>query len=343
MLDEDELENIERRFKNNEISLDEAKNQLIVLIYKNPQYFGMSRFSKDLLHSFLLWVQKKLVQVFLQYDESKGKFASYCRVSMYYCKNVFLKSLANKNLQDKVLNGISTLVQEEHEYDYSAHEQELVCCQDYNTLSLTENTVRCKDFIDNLVAKKGIRWSKIEMRENLRKAACLIFTLKACCYVDADIIHKVSSVTKMSIADITKLLQEVQEKIDKKIEKHEKLIESLNAQYIFYQKYCIQTEKIKKYNEVNSYLANKLEKNRERHTEIWKLRLEQIKAGKFKAVPSNIDLSKVLHIPDRKIRRLLLTAEKNIDTIKMKDYDINHETIFGYGQRKQKEGDETNP
>ena len=343
MLDEDELENIGRRFKNNEISLDEAKNQLIILIYNNPLYFGVARFSKDYMHSYLLWIQKRVVQIFLLYDENKGNFADYCRYSMYLCKHGFLKSIAKKDLQDKALNGISSMDQEEREYDYSTNEYELVCRQDYDSLSLTENTVRYKDFMDNLVAKKGVRWSSVEMRENLRKAACLILTLKACCYVDADIIQKVCSVTKLSTADITKLLEEVKGKIDKKIKRHDNQIKSLNTQYVYYQKYCLQIENFKNSIAVDSYMADKVKRTKERHNAIWKSRIEEIKSGKFKVVPSNTDLSKVLHVSDRKIRQLLRTVEKNIDTIKMKDYDINHETIFGYGQRKQKEGDETNP
>ena len=333
---DDELERIASQFIKRKVSLEEAKNKLIMLVYSHPEAFGLGRLNKDTMHSFLLWTQKRIVQLLENYNSEISSFATYFRQSIYLCKKTFLRRLASNNAREQAMMELSPLEEEAHEYQYNATEYSLTCCADDHVLEGA--CVRYKDFATNLFDKKGVRWSTFEMKENLRKAACLILTLKACCYVDADIIRKVSSITKLSEEDITVLLDEVKKKVDRKIQKREYCIKSRDAAFYFHRRYRVESERIER----GTDLSSSIQKRYERQTKIWKARVEQLKTPRYMAIPSNTDLAEVLNISSRKIERILHTAEKNIDTISLKDYDSSHETLSCNGQRKQKEGNEAN-
>ena len=88
--------------------------------------------------------------------------------------------------------------------------------------------------------------------------------------------------------------------------------------------------------------SKEIKKRYEKQTKIWKNRLEMLKNKKYMGIPSNSQVAEILKISNRKIERILLAAKKNIDTISMKDYDINHETLSCNWQRKQKKRNEAN-
>ncbi|MCR5763448.1 MAG: hypothetical protein K6G00_08725 [Treponema sp.] len=336
MQNEETLDIIEKKFIIHEISADEAKNQLIMQIYNNPQYFGLEKLNKDDLHSFLLWVQQRIVKLLTNYNSKIGHFATYFRQSIFLCKRSFLKVLARTQACEKSLIEISPLKEEEREYQYNSEEYSLSCCMPDNQPDATH--IRYKDFMNALLSQKGIRWSQLEMKENLRKAACLILTLKACCFVDSDIIRKVSFITKLTENDITELLEQVKEKVGEKIKKRECCIKSRDSAFFFHRRYLLEFQKLQD----DNFFSEKLRKKYEKQTKIWENRNKQLKTSKYMAIPSNAALAEVLNISDRKIGHIINSAKKNIDTISMKDYDISHETISCNRQRKQKKRDETN-
>ncbi len=333
-----ELEIIARKFFNHEISFEQATNRIIINIYNNKAYFGLEHFDEDSFHSFLIWLQKRLKRVLYNYNPKNGLFSAYCRQSIYLSRKSFLKFLSIKNLREKTMTQIYSITEEEREFQFNSKVYDLSCCNDDVECIQQENTSGHYKELINLLKKKGLQWSRIEMAENLRKAACLILTLKACYFVDSDIIRKVSSVTKLSEIEISELLNEVKQLASQKIKQHEYYVKSRDSAYFFHRRYMLESQKVKD----SCSRSKEIKKRYEKQTKIWKNRLEMLKNKKYMGIPSNSQVAEILKISNRKIERILLAAKKNIDTISMKDYDINHETLSCNWQRKQKKRNEAN-
>lgn len=318
-----ELEDVARKYKSHELSLDEAKNQLVILIYNNPPFFGMEKMSKDTFHSFLLWAQKRIENILINFNSTEGSFSGYCRQSIFLCIRTFMKINAKDTASEESFINIAPMQEEENLYKYNENEYSLQCNSSCENIQIEKN-ISSVDFLNKYVPQKGRRWKYDVMIENLRKAACLILTLKSCCYVDADIVRKVSLVTNLKEEEIVSLLNQVKSKLNRKIKIRENCIKARDYAFFYRRRYMLETVKL---NEKCS-LAEKLIKGYEKQTEIWNRKNKQLKNHKYKAIPTNADLAEVLNVSDRRIAYILKTAKKNIDTISLKDYDINHETIF---------------
>ena len=328
----EKLDFIARKLIDRKISADKAKNMLIQVIYENPAYFSMQSLNMDTIHSFLLWAQKRFYIIVSKYNPKKGNFSTYCKVSVQMCLRSYLKTVAKDSAKE---NSIEELAQEEYYYQYN--KQNDFISFESNTEETALSSATGIEYFTNIYLRgTGHHRTYQETVENLRKAACLILALKSCCYVDADIIRKVSKVTNLSETEISSLMEKTKIKVSCKIRKRNSCIESRNAAFFYHKRYFFESQRI-----VNdTCLSRQIKYRYENQTRLWKKRNELLRKKTYKAVPSNTELAQILNVSDRRIAYILKSAQRNIDIISLKDYDIDHETVSCNWQRKQKEGDD---
>jgi hypothetical protein len=282
MISSQTIENIYFSVQKGEISQKEAKNQLLTLIVKEPQFFGLEKLNNDDLQETICKIISKVESIFDNYDKRKNtKFSSYFQLVVRYIYQTWRKNKTNENIKYSIINNLN-------KFEFFERENENIYSPEKNIEnlpSISDNNQNIKYYTDKVHRKT----------ENL-KLEFLIIALKSSHVITENQINQISKFTKISKTYLLDIIEKANQKLSKRKLQINHLEKMINRDYF-------KLEEIKM--KINLVKYGEIEKNifQEKYKAITNRRnknLEKLKS--IKLVPSDKIISDILKISPGKIR-----------------------------------------
>ena len=282
MISSQTIENIYFSVQKGEISQKEAKNQLLTLIVKEPQFFGLEKLNNDDLQETICKIISKVESIFDNYDKRKNtKFSSYFQLVVRYIYQTWRKNKTNENIKYSIINNLNKIefFERENENIYSPEKNI------ENLPSISDNNQNIKYYAD-----------KVHRKTQSLKLEFLIIALKSSHVITENQINQISRFTKISKTYLLDIIEKANQKLSKRKLQINHLEKMINRDYF-------KLEEIKM--KINLVKYGEIEKNifQEKYKAITNRRnknLEKLKS--IKLVPSDKIISDILKISPGKIR-----------------------------------------
>lgn len=273
-------------FMKDEISKEEAINQLLVLVLKNPAFFGLQSLCKEKLQDFIFNIIHKLDNIFQKYDSNKSIFSTYFQVNIRYFYETWKKNKSQSNAKEKVCKNMNYFFNNEK----------------FNGDNY-EDIFNYQDGLNSVVNENEPFYyptTKRRIRKKLNDFEVLVIALKSSYYISNEQIEKIMQNTYISKIKLTNYIKELNEKLIKKICLKNKLEMSVNNDFMKMEVLKINYNNLKYSNPLRAedikHKYNMLKKK-------YAKRLKKLK--KIKIVPSDNDISTILNISPSKVRYIL--------------------------------------
>lgn len=306
MISSQTIENIYFSVQKGEISQKEAKNQLLTLIVKEPQFFGLEKLNNDDLQETICKIISKVESIFDNYDKRKNtKFSSYFQLVVRYIYQTWRKNKTNENIKYSIINNLN-------KFEFFERENENIYSPEKNIEnlpSISDNNQNIKYYTD-----------KVHRKTQSLKLEFLIIALKSSHVITENQINQISRFTKISKTYLLDIIEKANQKLSKRKLQINHLEKMINRDYF-------KLEEIKM--KINLLKYGEIEKNifQEKYKAITNRRnknLEKLKS--IKLVPSDKIISDILKISPGKIRYYIKrnyklynisTNQKNTNIIQM--------------------------
>lgn len=282
MISSETIENIYFSVQKGEISQKEAKNQLLTLIVKEPQFFGLEKLNNDDLQETICKIISKVESIFDNYDKRKNtKFSSYFQLVVRYIYQTWRKNKTNENIKYSIINNLN-------KFEFFERENENIYSPEKNIEnlpSISDNNQNIKYYAD-----------KVHRKTQSLKLEFLIIALKSSHVITENQINQISRFTKISKTYLLDIIEKANQKLSKRKLQINHLEKMINRDYF-------KLEEIKM--KINLLKYGEIEKNifQEKYKAITNRRnknLEKLKS--IKLVPSDKIISDILKISPGKIR-----------------------------------------
>lgn len=282
MISSQTIENIYFSVQKGEISQKEAKNQLLTLIVKEPQFFGLEKLNNDDLQETICKIISKVESIFDNYDKRKNtKFSSYFQLVVRYIYQTWRKNKTNENIKYSIINNLN-------KFEFFERENENIYSPEKNIEnlpSISDNNQNIKYYTD-----------KVHRKTQNLKLEFLIIALKSSHVITENQINQISRFTKISKTYLLDIIEKANQKLSKRKLQINHLEKMINRDYF-------KLEEIKM--KINLLKYGEIEKNifQEKYKAITNRRnknLEKLKS--IKLVPSDKIISDILKISPGKIR-----------------------------------------
>lgn len=282
MISSQTIENIYFSVQKGEISQKEAKNQLLTLIVKEPQFFGLEKLNNDDLQETICKIISKVESIFDNYDKRKNtKFSSYFQLVVRYIYQTWRKNKTNENIKYSIINNLN-------KFEFFERENENIYSPEKNIEnlpSISDNNQNIKYYTD-----------KVHRKTQSLKLEFLIIALKSSHVITENQINQISRFTKISKTYLLDIIEKANQKLSKRKLQINHLEKMINRDYF-------KLEEIKM--KINLLKYGEIEKNifQEKYKAITNRRnknLEKLKS--IKLVPSDKIISDILKISPGKIR-----------------------------------------
>ena len=282
MISSQTIENIYFSVQKGEISQKEAKNQLLTLIIKEPQFFGLEKLNNDDLQETICKIISKVESIFDNYDKRKNtKFSSYFQLVVRYIYQTWRKNKTNENIKYSIINNLN-------KFEFFERENENIYSPEKNIEnlpSISDNNQNIKYYTD-----------KVHRKTQNLKLEFLIIALKSSHVITENQINQISRFTKISKTYLLDIIEKANQKLSKRKLQINHLEKMINRDYF-------KLEEIKM--KINLLKYGEIEKNifQEKYKAITNRRnknLEKLKS--IKLVPSDKIISDILKISPGKIR-----------------------------------------
>ena len=282
MISSQTIENIYFSVQKGEISQKEAKNQLLTLIVKEPQFFGLEKLNNDDLQETICKIISKVESIFDNYDKRKNtKFSSYFQLVVRYIYQTWRKNKTNENIKYSIINNLN-------KFEFFERENENIYSPEKNIENLpsrSDNNQNIKYYTD-----------KVHRKTQSLKLEFLIIALKSSHVITENQINQISRFTKISKTYLLDIIEKANQKLSKRKLQINHLEKMINRDYF-------KLEEIKM--KINLVKYGEIEKNifQEKYKAITNRRnknLEKLKS--IKLVPSDKIISDILKISPGKIR-----------------------------------------
>ena len=276
------FEEIITMYRENQISLKEAADKVIGVIYKNPLYFKLDKMTEDQRSDFILRIYSKAEQIIKAYDPSKSLFTTYLATSMMTIRKSQYKSLFKEAAQQKACE------------EYAEEEYLLNVADEESEYTIEQKPIDRRKLPDDVRAYLTSCLPKIPDSTKI-----MMLALKSEHFITAEHIHKLHAVTGLKEKEILEMFLKLRNTIQKKKESYIHRKELHNQSYILKKRFSFMLENMDK--KTNYYET--IKKSNKYQEKNWKKQTEMIKSANS-IIPSNSDVSKILGISDPQIRRL---------------------------------------
>lgn len=276
------------RFKNQEISKEEAVSHLLAEIFKSPRYYCMEQLPEDEISNFLIWIHPHIPKMLDNYKNSGSTFLTY------YTSIVRLRYKSWKRLNIKQ-QYFQNILDTQQYLDYTEpNEKKVTVCElppDYNSS-------------DDM---------NINLREPLTKKQAitlLVLSLKSYYLLTNEVTETIPTLTGISTKEFDHYLKVIEEKMRDKLEIHKHLENRVNMSYIICQQYALELSNMAEESYQYDVISRKYENQKK------KLEYLRHRHKTFNLKPSNKMVEDVLNLPEGSVRRILAGAGKSIDQIR---------------------------
>lgn len=271
-------------FQKGNFTRKESSSHLLGEIFKSPWYYSLEGLSEDEISSFLVWVHSRIPKILDNYDTESSSFITYFTTAI----RLLVKSWRRDFIKDTLLQDI---LDNHHYKEFSQDDYVL------SEPNLPYGTSKA---------------SKINLKKPLstrHTLTILVLTLRSIYTLNQSVIDKIPSLTGIPREEFNRYVDTIKDKMKDKKQVYDELELKINRNFIFYQQYEIELQKLNP--DTAQYLAIK------RKYQFYKKRLNQLRQlrNNFKLHPSNKLVEDTLKIPIGTVRRIVANAEKNISQI----------------------------
>jgi hypothetical protein len=335
-----ELEDVYNLVREGKISVDDGARKLMEIVYRNKAWFGLYALDMDELHDFLLEQFGKFKRLFVIFDEKIGSFPSFVYGGIAHGLKSWRKMKSRKNFDELAIDSLQSLAYEESLCNYGTPEDAYFCeCQSEIPDMGDLNSVAVKKDVDYGMCRRGERTSVTENAERrilkLRKIAVLVLTLKCCNSVDESMIEKAAAVSGKSVEDVRSLVDEARKCTEIKVKRWNSILRTRDKAFLYKRRFHLESEALDK----SSLLCSVVSQKALVQDRVWEEKNGLLSEPK-KLEPSNMAVGRILGITDRKVKYIMDSASKNMDTLSLSRYYGRHETLFGKRKSEQKAGNE---
>ncbi len=295
MVNATSLTKIHLSFMKEEITKEEAINQLMTIVLKNPAYFGLEKLSKEKLQDFIFYSINKINNIFKNYDSSKASFSTYFQLTIRYSFETWKRTMSQISAKNKVYKKMNYFVDNEKVFT-SQHNIDSYIAEKDEVYFPTKNKKRKKQLSD------------FEL---------LVIALKSSYYISNEQIEKIMNNSNLNRISLTSYIKELNEKLIKKICIKNNLEMAINEDFMKMEVLKINYENFK------FSKPEKAELIKKKYISIKNRRSKRLnRFKKIKIVPSDIEISKLLNVTPSKIR-YVLTKNFELYNIKEQNPKVN--------------------
>lgn len=276
-------------FKNNEITKEEAINQLMIMVLKKPAYFGLQNLDKEKFQDFIYNSITKTNNLFKNFDPTKSSFSTYFQLIIRYSYETWKKNLYQINAKNKIYKKMNYFID-------------------------NENIINSKQNLETIIAEKDDFYYPINYKNKKVKLSdfeLLVIALKSSYYISNYQIEQIMNNSNINKTQLTTYIEKLNEKLIKKIYIKDNLENCINSDFMKMEVLKINYEHFK------STKPERAEQIKKKYNIIRKRRGKRLKRfKKIKIVPSDKDISILLNVSMSKIRYVLTKNFKlyNINT-----------------------------
>ena len=324
------LETIAEKVLRNEMTIEEASNKIIVIIYEHRPLFNLSNLDEDYLIDFLIDLSQQFSRIFKIFAPERCSFTLFLVAIIKRRLRNYKRQLAYDHAVEESLFLAKRMAAEEDMYCYESEQPELVCeaalAREENerfTASLaTYNPTANFDFC-HAAPHPHCSYDYDGNRESLRKAACLILALKSSPFLDCETLRKISLVTGIDEATLQDMIEQLKKSMSRKLARWNNSRKSRDNAYFYHRKYLIEFLNL----DTNCNLSEvKLQKYLQK-TKLWQKKAALLSKPENVPVASNADIGKILNISPRRVGYIIRAVKQHIDMISFNHYDDDDENI----------------
>lgn len=276
------LEDIIQMYRNSTITLKEAADRVIEVIYKNPLYFKLDTLSDDQKSEFILIIYTKIQQIIETYDPSKSLFKTYLVTSMLTIRKSLFKTTFREIAQRRACE------------EYAEEECMINIADDEPEYSYEQKTFDRKNLPED--AKRYLTSCLPKIPDSTK---IMMLALKSEHFITSEHIHKLHEVTGIKEREILDMFLRLRSTLYKRKRTFLHHKELQNKSYILKKRSVLMLESI----DEKTNLYETLKNSTIFQDENWKKQTEIIKSLRT-IIPSNSDITRILGISDPQIRRL---------------------------------------
>ncbi len=261
-----------------EITIEEAGKQVIKCIYLAPKLFNTIKMHDDERSEFILFLLGKMQKIILNYSKGLSSFSTYLTNVVKNLQKSWYRQYYHKQAQ-----------QESVKYYYKMEKAELFSCDNTEDYCVTkyDNNASGKKISDDDILK------------------IMVIALKSCYYLTPHHIRLLAKKTGYSEDEIYELKAELEKPLENKIKRYLKDQESINSAYIKRNRCRIELMCI----DNDSSMGHQIKKSYDHYTRLWHVNVQ--KHNKLTYVkPSNIQISRILHVKEHKVYHILDDMKK---------------------------------
>ena len=276
------LEEIVKKYRHGDITLKQAADKVMEIIFKNPRYFFMGNMPEDCKSEFILRVYTKIEHIIKTYNPSKSLFRTYLVFSMQPIRRSLYKAYFQNMAENKAYE------------EYAAEECSMYAAEDE------------PEYGDNL---KQLDRNKIPENVKVYLTSCLpkmpdatkimLLALKSEHFITSEHISKLHNVTGINEDKILDMFLKLRGTLYQRKKSYYHHKELQNKSYILKKRSVFLLETVEK----KSNLYEIIEKSKRFQNETWKNQMEKIKSIRT-ITPTNTEIARILGISCDQIRRL---------------------------------------
>lgn len=314
----EELDFIAKNVWEKKVDAEKAAFDVLTFVAKNRAYFHLLSLDYDALHDFLLEEYPHTISILKRFSPERGNFTCFYYMSLKAALQVYLRKSKKHIAEADSLGSVQELLYEEQDYNYEQDQPDLAVeamCDTEQLRQITQNQLALKhQLMANTMKKKYFHINEQKNVHELRKMACLILFLKSCFFTDDKTLKKVSLLTGIDEEELFAMVEKLKKCLTKKIGRKEVCLKARDNAFFFHRRYRVERDNLDK----NDNMYSKVRRCYEIQTEKWIANNKKLKTLS-PIEPSNRDIGNILNISERKVAYILLAAEKNIDSLILRE------------------------
>lgn len=265
------------------ISIQDGSKQIIECVFLAPSKFGLHFMKPDQKSDFIVFLLTHMPRYIENYSISRAQFSTYLMAIILNMKKSWYRQYYRNTAQEQSLQNYCT-------------SEELII----------EDSENCSRYLSGYVQKPA---KKYEIRGIKQKKAyplrLLILSLKACYYLTPEYINLIAKKTGYTEEDIHQYKHDLEELMQKKIERHKINEHRINSAFIKKNRCLIELMTL----QPESPLAQRVKKAHSHYTYMWQRKIKQYNDCP-RVRPTNEEIGQVLNMKQHQIYQALHQIKK---------------------------------
>ena len=296
-------------YKSGRISIQQASNALMEILFTHKYEFGLAGFDEDTFSDFLVFMRERFESILVKYDPGLSDFMTYLH-SVINMTAYWWKKMSHLKMENSICCQYLCIEESFISADFSPDESDF-----YVEEPLPDNKISLyklkKTVSQNLQIKSPSHGRKRPLTRERVGEILSTLALKTCHDITPDFIDFVAKVNGIDRSAFEETVEKAELSIRLKVDRIKKLERKRNYSYYYRKKKILSGKNLKK---ADSGLS--VDEVFNIHDTRWRKSIEDLDKLKPNLVPTNLTVAELLGISPRKVTALLEEAEQRADEIR---------------------------